>query len=243
MMNVLVIYLTSNVGFSDIKSGSWVGIFTLLITIFTFLVGSVCDTIGIKKTMYIGLAMSVISRLMMGFFSTTPIVVISSLVLLSLGTAFLSPIMSTAIRRYTFSNLRSTGFNVYYLIMNIGAMLAGFAVTDGLRNMFGPEKGNLAIMVAGGLFNLACLGFVYILREHHYCEESEKLAPVKLSTSSILAPFKNIISIWKEKPFQILILFLVLTLGVRLIFSHQFFPLGILRIVQLLSKNPYSNRA
>lgn len=222
MMNIITLYLTINGGMSDIKSGSVVGLFTLLITIFTLLVGSVCDTIGLKKTMVIGIGGMILSRFVLGLYSQNYLLLVGALVLLAISTACLSPIMSTALRRFTYANLRSTGFNIYYMLMNCGACLAGFAVTDGLRNLFGPTNGNLAIMWAGGIFNLICLGIVFFIREGKYCEESERVEPIKLTIGSFFAPFKNIVSIWKEKAFQNLILFLVLTLGVRLVFTHQF---------------------
>jgi proton-dependent oligopeptide transporter, POT family len=225
MVNIITLYLTSNIGFSDVDSGAWVGIYTLYVTAFIFGVGAVCDVIGIKKSYYIGLVFLVLARLGMGmgpkFFSgeTLQYVVMGLLLVTSLGTAFMGPIHNTAMRRFTTKENRSTGFNVYYLIMNVGAIFAGFAVTDGFRNWLGEIQGNLAIMNFG--FVMYAISFVctWLINEENYSDEDERLAKHDLKGQR---PLRVFLDVWKEKPFQKLVLFLFLTIGVRLVFTHQF---------------------
>ncbi len=225
MVNVITLYLTSNVGFSDADSGAWVGIYTLYITAFVFGVGAVCDVIGIKKSYFIGLVLLICARLGMGaapkFLGGESVryAVMALLLATSLGTAFMGPIHNTAMRRFTTKENRSTGFNVYYLIMNVGAIFGGLA-TDGFRTWLGELDGNLAIMTFG--FAMYCISFVctWLIDEHNYSDPEERNHDPEEALK--VRPLKVFTSVWKEKPFRTLVLFLMLTIGVRLVFTHQF---------------------
>jgi len=223
MITVLTLYLTTNVGFNDVDSGVWVGFFTLYITACVLAVGSICDTLGIKKSLFIGMGTLLVSRLALGVAplflkgDTLRYVTMGSILLMSLGTAFMSPVTSTMLRRFTTKENRSTGFNIYYLIMNLGAIFSGFAVVDGLRNWLGEVNGNMAILDFGFLMSVLCMICAWLINEHNYADPSERV-----TTTEVRRPLAIFAEVWKEKPFQKLVLFLLLTIGVRLVFTHQF---------------------
>lgn len=223
MITVLSLYLTTNCGFNDVDSGAWVGIYTLYITAFVFAVGSICDVIGIKRSYFFGIAMLAVARLGLGVAPTMlqgdslQWCVKGLIIVMSLGTAFMSPVTMTSLRRYTSKTTRATGFNVYYLLMNVGAILANALVVDGFRKGFGEVNGNLAIFDFGFLMALASLVCAALLRENNFAEPSERL-----EKSADKRPLAIFMEVWKESAFQKLLLFLVLTIGVRLVFTHQF---------------------
>lgn len=250
MINVITLYLTTNCGFSDVDSGAWVGIFTLYITVFVFAVGAICDVIGIRRSFFIGMGLLALSRLGLGvvpslsldpnllkpvsavfagwglapvaayFQNETPtqLSIKALLISLALGTAFMSPVITTSLRRFTTKETRATGFNIYYLIMNIGAIIAGVVITDGFRHKFGEVTGNLAILDFGCILSLICIVCAYLMREHNYADESERIS----AEDQQRRPLAIFMEVWKESAFRKLILFLVLTIGVRLVFTHQF---------------------
>lgn len=219
---VISMYLTENVGFSDYDAGVWQGIFFLFITAFMFTVGSICDAIGVKKSFLFAAFLLMVSRLGMGVGpemftgNTLKYVIIGMLLIMSLGTAVLVTNTNTALRHFTTKKNRSTGFNVYYLIMNVGAAIAGFGVTDGFRNWLGTVKGNLAIFTFGFAMSAICFVAAYMINENNREEKEEPKAPGSAKT-----PIQIFAEVWKEKPFQKLVFFLILTLGVRLVFTHQ----------------------
>lgn len=219
---VISMYLTENVGFSDYDAGVWQGIFFLFITAFMFTVGSICDAIGVKKSFLFAAFLLMVSRLGMGvgpeIFAGDALkyVIIAMLLIMALGTAVLVTNTNTALRHFTSKENRATGFNVYYLIMNIGAAIAGFGVTDGFRNWLGTVKGNLAIFTFGFVMSAVCFVAAYMINENNREEKEEPKEPGKSKT-----PIQIFAEVWKEKPFQKLVFFLVLTLGVRLVFTHQ----------------------
>jgi MFS family permease len=248
MITVLALYLTTNCGFNDMDSGVWVGIYTLYITAFMFAVGSICDVIGIKKSFYIGIGLLAVARLGMGLSpewlrgANLQLTAKGFIIIMALGTAFMSPVTMTSLRRFTSATTRATGFNVYYLLMNVGAILANALVVDGFRNGFpaiakrlgalhlpqgaldfigngfGEVKGNLAIFDFGFVMAIGALICVILLRETNYAEPSERLE----EAHDAKRPLSIFMEVWKEKAFQKLLLFLALTIGVRLVFTHQF---------------------
>ena len=224
MVNTITLYLTTNCGFSDLESGAWVGIYMLYTTAFLFAVGAICDVIGIRRSLFIGTSLLATARLGLGvapnYISGAALqcTVKGFLIVMALGTAFMSPVIMTALRRYTNKETRATGFNIYYLLTNIAAIIAGFAITDGFRHKLGEFQGNLAILDFGFVMSLGALCCSFLLREHHYADENER-SHTSETKQRPLAIFREV---WRESAFRKLILFLVLTIGVRLVFTHQF---------------------
>lgn len=223
MVNVITLYLTNNCGFSDMDSGIWVGYWSLFVTAFVLAVGSICDVIGIRKSFFLGIGLLFAARLGFGIApvflekSALQMTVKGIMMIWALGTAFMAPIVVTGIRKFTTKENRATGFNLYYLIMNIGAILAGFAVTDGMRKWLGEVRGNLAIMDFGCMMSLLMLVLVLMMDEKKIPDPEER---VLKATADM--PLKIFAQVWKESAFQKLVLFLLLTIGVRLVFTHQF---------------------
>jgi len=229
MTTVLVLFLTKNLQFSDIEGPKWMGIYTLLVTAFMFAVGSVCDIIGIKKSFFIGIGLTTVSRLCMGIMgfllsagvfesSLAQNIVVAMLVVLALGSCFTGPVTQTALRRFTTQKTRATGFNLYYLLMNVSAMLASAVVVAQFRNVFGEILANSYVMLFGAVISVFTMLCVAKINEHNYAEESERLdvtAPKK-------GPIALLMEVWKERPFQKLLLFLILTIAVRMVFTQQF---------------------
>lgn len=61
----------------------------------------------------------------------------AGILIMSFGTAFMSPVIQTSIRRFTPLKARSTGFNIYYLLMNISAVIANVFLIEFFRKHFG----------------------------------------------------------------------------------------------------------
>jgi MFS family permease len=215
-----------------------------------FAIGSICDIIGIKKSFYLGISLLCISRLGIGWGSTlvqgdaatlwndlglgklmetigvsyTPtfsmkqLVIMVSILIMSLGTAFISPVTQTALRRFTTKDNRATGFNLYYLFMNISAIIATAFVIDGARKWLGPTVGNYWIMNFAFFMTIGSLLCTAFINENNYEDEDERIT----EGANQRRPLAIFMEVWKERPFQKLVAFLLLTMGVRLVFTLQF---------------------
>ncbi|MCD7799027.1 MAG: MFS transporter [Akkermansiaceae bacterium] len=231
LITVFVLFLKNYCGFKDADASYWVGMYTLFLSMFVLAVGAICDIIGLKKTYAIGFAVLILGRVIVGCGTDfgrvcldmsqedSRYIVMCGIAVMSFGSAFMSPCISTSIRRFTTLRSRATGFNFYYLFMNIGAILANIVLVDYLRAAFGPDRGLFWIVNFG---TLSCvLGFIFtrFVNEDHYAVPEEK---VSHQAAAARRPLTLICEVIKERPFQKLIVFLLLTLGVRLVFTLQF---------------------
>ncbi len=226
MIHVFTLYLTQYCAFADAEATLWVGLYTLFISAFVFAVGSICDIIGIRNTYLIGFSILIAGRLLMGFGPDLfgpgdygQIAVMTGIVIMSFGTAFMSPVIQTSIRRFTPVKARSVGFNVYYMLMNISAVIAAAVLVDGFRGYFGTVESGYWIMNFGTA--MVILGFITtrVINENNYADPAEKEAA---NNTPLRRPLQLFTEVWKESTFRKLIVFLFLTLGVRLVFTLQF---------------------
>ena len=230
MIHIFTIFLNKYCGFDDASSSLWVGLYTLFISAFVFAVGTICDIIGIKKSYAIGFVLILVGRLLLGFgtdvctkwwgweMQTSSYVVMAGIFIMSFGTAFMSPVIQTSIRRFTTKRIRSTGFNFYYLFMNISAWLSGWAVVDGFRDAYGDINGCYWVINFGTAMYIIFFILTRLLDDDYYAEPSERMQK-KDQERLPLQLFKEV---WHEPAFRKLLIFLILALGVRLVFTLQF---------------------
>ncbi len=228
---VFTLFLKEYCGFRDADAPYWVGMYTLFLSLFVFAVGTICDIIGLKRTYLVGFTMLILGRLVMGMGSdfgmqvldlsqdSSRYIVISGIAIMSFGSAFMSPCIGTSIRRFTTLKARPTGFNFYYLFMNIGALLAGVAVVDPLRGWFPGPEGLQAVVNFGTGCEVIAFLFTRFVDEKFYAVPEERVTSEKAGSRR---PLQLIGEVIRERPFQKLLVFLILTLGVRLVFTLQF---------------------
>lgn len=228
---VFSLFLKDYCGFRDADAPYWVGMYTLFLSLFVFAVGTICDIIGLKRTYLIGFSVLITGRLIMAFGSdfgmhvcglsqdASRVFVMAGIAIMSFGSAFMSPCITTSIRRFTTLRARPTGFNFYYLFMNIGALLAGFAIVDPIRDAAGPVDGLFWVVNFGTACSAMAFIFTRFVNENFFAVPEER---VQKHETANRRPLMLIAEVARERAFQKLIVFLVLTLGVRLVFTLQF---------------------
>ncbi len=228
---VFALFLKNYCGFRDADAPYWVGMYTLFLSLFVFAVGTICDIIGLKRTYLVGFSLLILGRIIMGMGSDfgmnvlalsqddSRYIVIAGIAIMSFGTAFMSPCITTSVRRFTTLRARPTGFNFYYLFMNIGALLAGFAIVDPIRATWSGPEGLQMVVNFGTCCSAVAFIFTRFVDEDFYAVPEER---IKQDKASSRRPLQLIGEVIRERPFQKLLVFLVLTLGVRLVFTLQF---------------------
>lgn len=170
----LVLWLSSDLGYSDQQSGALVGWgWAPLMTVFTLLAGSLTDAIGLRRTFFFGASICLVARGMM-VFSTVPwLALAGGLLPLAIGEALGTPVLLAATRRYSTTRQRSMAFSMIYMIMNVGFLLAA-RIYDYLRQNLG-EHGHLslfgtdittyrALFLASFVLELLLFPLIYFLR-------------------------------------------------------------------------------
>lgn len=145
--SVLVLWLSSDLKFSDKNAGWVIGNWSIFLTAFTVMVGSLVDAVGIRKSLLAGFGLAALARLVMAFFAAQWIAVPFGLFPLALGEALQTPVMVAAVRRFTTTKQRSIAFSLYYSMMNVGFAIAGYVV-DKVRGGMG-EYGHFTVPYLG----------------------------------------------------------------------------------------------
>jgi len=141
--STLVLWLSADFGWTDKEAAGVVLAWSLSMTVGTVLVGSLTDAIGLKRTFFIGVILCVLARAVMVFGTTPEIVIGAGLLPLAIGEAMATPVLVAAVRRYSSTQQRSFAFSMFYAMMNVGFLIAGFTF-DWVRSSMG-EQGTLTL--------------------------------------------------------------------------------------------------
>jgi MFS family permease len=139
----LSLWLSSDLGFSDEKTGLAVMIWSAGLTLSIVLVGSLTDALGLRKTFLLGFALCIISRVFLTFTTVKWVALSGGMALLALGEGMCAPVTVAALRRYTTTAQRSIAYSLFYAIMNGGFFIALY-ISDGLRAGMG-EHGRFVV--------------------------------------------------------------------------------------------------
>src|SRR5208337_2004427 len=112
----LRLWLSSDLGYSDVQSGVVVLLWSAGLTLCIVLVGSLTDALGLRKTLLLAFALCIISRILLTFTTVKWVALGLGLPLLALGEAMGAPVTVAALRRYTTTAQRSIAFSVMYAI-------------------------------------------------------------------------------------------------------------------------------
>lgn len=239
----IILWLSKDMGWSDIEAGFIVAGWSTILTLITVMVGSLVDAIGIKKALIIGFAICIVSRLVMALTTINAIVLPLGLMPLAVGEALMVPVMVAAIKLYTTAAQRSMAFSIFYAMMNVGFAIAGFGF-DRVRAIMG-ETGHIIIggsysmstyqvlIFLGFLFTIPCIFIVLFgIRENASVDEdgsykelvrenkSEDVSVIKNCLNALVEWKRIFCSLWHQTAFYKFLVFLTIVVGVRLVFYH-----------------------
>ncbi|MCP5536035.1 MAG: MFS transporter [Akkermansiaceae bacterium] len=137
-------YLREDVGLGDIGAGTYYSTWSTVVTAVTMVVGAICDTIGVKKTLLIGSVLLLISRAVMPFTNDIWWVSILGFIPLGIGVAITGPVLSVGIKRFTTIEGAALGFGLFYTLMNVGWAI-GAKIFDVVRINMG-ERGSVEFL-------------------------------------------------------------------------------------------------
>ncbi len=174
--STLVLWLSSDLGYTDGQAGWLVAAWSVSITAITLVVGSFTDAIGFRKTLFLGTWICAFARAVLVLTTSRPLALAAGLLPLAIGEALGGPVMVAAVRRYSTTPQRSISFSLSYTMMNLGFLLAAY-VFDKLRQGLG-EHGHLALgafglqistyrslFLASLILELSLLPLLYWIRE------------------------------------------------------------------------------
>ncbi|TKJ40747.1 hypothetical protein CEE37_07220 [candidate division LCP-89 bacterium B3_LCP] len=263
---MLMIFMTQDMGLSDQLAGIIFGIFSASMSFFMLFVGFIADSMGIKKALFIGLVIALVGRLAITF-TTNGWVVFPGLFLLSVGFAYMIPLLAAAVKLFSNKKAQKFAFSWYYVVMNVGSLAAGLAL-DPIRatftevmkfDVFGMiltvRPTQIIFLVAVLATFVSMVLVVFFIRSkipsEAFNEEEEKEREETIAQPGQTEKHKSAWAIMKEvaseKRFWIFIAFIFLLVMVKMIFqyNHSLYPLYMERIGfrewtgKLYSINPF----
>lgn len=249
--STLVLWLSYDLGYSDVKASALVFGWSALMTLFTVMVGSFTDAIGLRKAFLLGVWICVIARFFMTFATAKWLALGAGLTLLAAGEALGTPVLVAAVRRYSTTAQRSIAFSIFYAVMNVGFFIAGF-IYDYVRKTVGEPHGSLTLPGLGielttyqTLF-LVSLGIEILLIPLLYfglrpgveaTDEGVRITPEtprypgqplwrsawRASADALRDSARIFSGLWRQPGFYKFLAFLALAAFVRLIFVQMYY--------------------
>lgn len=235
----LALWLTSDQGMDDKKAGWWAATFSTLITLFLFLVGSLADAIGVRKTLILSFSLAALTRFAMSL-APTPATAVTAMLAFGLAFATTSPVLQTAIQRTAKKRARAFAFSLWYVSFNLAGALIGPLLIDPTRHAFlDPHTGKLAahvvtlpllgarsmtangaIMGVGAFSALLAVFVVLLFRKdfEHRRDEEDTAEPEK--KPGFIAALRDVLG---DKTFWRFIVLLVFLSLVKMMFQHMNF--------------------
>jgi MFS family permease len=250
MNSTLVLWLSSDLKYTDEYAGAVIALWSSLMTMCTVLVGSLVDAIGLRRAFLIGFGVCIFARGMITFASLPALALGLGLVPLALGEALMTPVMVASVRRYSTTKQRSISFALFYAIMNLG-FFVGAQIFDYLRQGMG-EYGHYTLPVLGiqlttyrMLFLISFLLTIPNLILVYFClrdgveatDEGLKITPdqpkypkenpLRALGLTIRDAFDDTVRIfadlWRQSAFYKFLAFLSIMVAVRLILYHMYY--------------------
>lgn len=245
--STLVLWLSSDLGYSDPKALGVVATWSALMTVFTLLVGSLTDAIGLRKTFFLGVFVCIIARGVMTLSNLEWLALFGGLFPLAMGEALGNPVLIAAVRRYSTTSQRSIAFSVSYTMMNVGFLVAAY-VFDFVRKGLGEhgriEFAGLHLTTYRVLFLISLfvecsvLPLLYFLRTGAEAgEDGLRLVPVRVRSStgglwrrlgqtvreSVQESIRLFAGLFRQDGFYRLLAFLMLIAFLKLIMMQMYY--------------------
>ena len=243
----LVLWFSSDLGFSDEKALGLVAVWSGMMTVAIVLVGSLTDALGLRRTFFLGVWICIFARAVMAFTHLKWLALIGGLAPLAIGEALSAPVSIAAIRRYSNTKQRSISFSVFYTMMNFGFLFAAF-LFDFVRQHLG-EHGHLELFgirmttyqtmfLASLVIEILLLPVLWFLRDGvEATDEGPKIIPREARyqrenlwnsmcltvRDSLRETVRLSMVLFRQTGFYRLLLFLVLIAFLKLIFMQMYY--------------------
>lgn len=120
MFITLSLYLTDDVGFSDVGAGFLAGSFASILYLLPTFLGIMADKIGFRRALMLAFGLLTVGYALLGAFQIKATVIVA-LVLVMFGGAIIKPVISGTVAKSSDDAHRARAFSIFYAVVNIGA--------------------------------------------------------------------------------------------------------------------------
>lgn len=217
IFNLLALYLTGSqetgaLGFSQVQKGLIMGIVNAILYFLPVITGAIADRYGYKKILFIAFIILSTGYFLMGIVTSFAAIFLTFFYV-AIGAALFKPIISATISKNTDENSSSIGFGIFYMIVNIGAMIGPYIASE-LREL----KWQYIFMMSSGIILVNIIILLIFYKETNQKTVSEPLS------ASIKQIFTNIYLAIKDTRF---LFFLIIIIGGWTVYWQYFYSLPV----------------
>eukprot|EP00977_Amphora_coffeiformis_P003666 scaffold710_cov171-Amphora_coffeaeformis.AAC.35 len=165
-----------------VEAGTWYGAWGGMITGLGLVTGVLIDNLGVARSLQLGFLLTLVSRILIFWTSSRFILIMTICTTLPLGSCLGIPVLTIGIRRYTNEENRGFAFGLFYVVMNVAALLSGPIVdtcTIAYKNHAGENRklvadeadyswtlsGYRLVILSGIIANVAAVFVAWTVRE------------------------------------------------------------------------------
>jgi dipeptide/tripeptide permease len=143
-MSVLSLWLSSDFHFGDDSASNWFGVFSALLSLFAFMVGSIADVVGTRRTLIFSFGAAMATRAVMSI-SPSSSIALPALIAYAFALASGSPVLQTAVHKYSNKRTLAIAFSFFYIALNVGGVLSGQLIDRTKAYFVDPQTHHLVL--------------------------------------------------------------------------------------------------
>jgi len=235
LLSTFTLFFTENIGFDEINTGYIITVYTSVAALFLFFSGFITDKLGIRKSLILTMISQFISRIgliICGFNPDIPGAGILSIIFLVLGApgaAMIQTVFQTSNNFYSTEKSRAASFNIWYLLMNVGAMMSGLVI-DLVRKAWEIDITYIFVFAA-----ITCiLSLIVCMTAIMQTDGVKNKTDDNTNKTDFIRDF---IDVFTEKVFIRMFVLLLTLLGARsiILYSYLLLPLYWKRVIEIPS--------
>jgi dipeptide/tripeptide permease len=181
MFITLTLYLTDEVGFTDVETGWVVAFFAAGIYLMPTFCGALADKLTFRTSLLVAFSLLTIGYALLGFFQSKPSSILT-LAMIMIGGSFVKPVITGTTALCSDEHNRSRAFSIFYMVVNIGSF-TGKTIAKPLRTELGLQY----INYYSALMALSALLLVFFLyRSPDTTGEGKRLREVAAGLLKVL---------------------------------------------------------
>ncbi len=184
MFIALTLFLTREVGFTDIETGWVTAFFASFLYLAPTFTGTLSDKMGFRQSLILAFALLSVGYFFLGAVPTKPAAILS-LFIIMIGGSFVKPIISGTVAKASDEKHRARAFSIFYMMVNIGAF-SGKTIAKPLRTELGLEYINFYAAL------MALVAMIIVIIYYRDIDTAGKGKSIKESLRGLLTVVKNI---------------------------------------------------
>jgi len=184
MFIALTLYLTREVGFTDIETGWVTAFFASFLYLAPTFTGTLADKMGFRNALILAFALLAGGYFLLGAIPTK-IMAVTSLFIIMVGGSFVKPIITGTVAKASDEKHRARAFSIFYMMVNIGAF-SGKTIAKPLRTELGLEYINFYAAL------MALLGLIVVFIAYRDIDIEGKGKTIKESLEGLVKVLTNI---------------------------------------------------